>query len=150
MNLGPCNFVTLAAVCALLASVNTSSPLARCQSSSGWLGDIGPTKGQVAAVGAGIAAVGATVGVGVYYGVHRSHMLTGCAVSGANGIEVQNHHDRHIYVLVGEVADIKPGDRVRVSGKKERESSEAPRQFLVEKLQRDYGACTVEHAQIVR
>ncbi len=149
MNLGPRSIVTMAAVCALLASVSTSSPLASGQS-SGWNLDIGPTRGQVAAAGAGIAAVGAAVGVGVYYGVHRSHMLTGCAVSGANGVEVQNQSDRQVYVLAGKIADIMPGNRVRVSGKKEKKSGKVPREFLVEKLQRDYGACTVEHAQLVR
>jgi hypothetical protein len=47
------------------------------------------------------------------------------------------------YVLVGEVAGIKPGDRVRVSGKREKKNAGGPQQFLVEKLTKDYGVCTV-------
>jgi hypothetical protein len=50
--------------------------------------------------------------------------------------------DKQPYTLVGEVAGIKPGDRVRVSGKKGKEKS-AAREFLVEKVSRDFGPCEV-------
>lgn len=42
---------------------------------------------------------------------------------------------------IGDVAGIKPGSRVRVSGKKEKSSGTA--QFLVEKVSKDFGACSV-------
>jgi len=48
--------------------------------------------------------------------------------------------------LSGQVADIKPSDRVRVSGKKEKKKAGAPQQFLVEKLSKDFGACTAQPA----
>jgi hypothetical protein len=44
-----------------------------------------------------------------------------------------------------EVAGIKPGDPVRVSGKKG-ENAGVPQQFLVEKPAKDYGFCTVSPA----
>jgi hypothetical protein len=45
------------------------------------------------------------------------------------------------YSLVGAVATIKPGDRVRVSGKKVKKSVGPTPQFLVDNLSKDYGAC---------
>ena len=44
---------------------------------------------------------------------------------------------------IGDVAGIKPGSRVRVSGKKEKEKSSGTAQFLVEKVSKDFGACSV-------
>jgi hypothetical protein len=103
------------------------------------------TKGTVAGVAAVIAGVGVGIGLGVYFAIRHSHSLTGCAVAGANGLEFQNRGDQQTYALIGQVADIKPGDRVRVSGKNEKKAS-APQQFLVEKLNKDFGACKAQLA----
>jgi hypothetical protein len=70
-------------------------------------------------------------------------MLAGCAVSGAHGLELRNQGDQRTYTLAGNVVDIKPGRRVRISGKKGKlPSGDPPRPYVVEKLQKDYGACT--------
>jgi hypothetical protein len=106
-------------------------------------GSIGPSKSEVVGVGIGIAAVGAVVGVGIYYAVHHGHNLTGCALSGPGGPQLQSQGDQQPYLLIGNVAAIKSGERVRVSGKKSKQPSGAPRQFAVERLIRDYGACPV-------
>ena len=53
--------------------------------------------------------------------------------------------DKHTYSLIGDVAAIKPGNRVRVSGKKKKEKSAGGSQFLVETVSKDFGACTVAH-----
>ena len=103
-------------------------------------------KGTVAGVAAVIAGVGVGIGLGVYFAVRQNHSLTGCAVAGANGLELQNRGDQQTYALIGQVADIKPGDRVRVSGKKEKKKASAPQQFLVEKLNKDFGACKAQLA----
>jgi hypothetical protein len=47
---------------------------------------------------------------------------------------------------VGEVAAIKQGERVHVSGKKEKKTAAATRQFQVDKLSKDYGACPMKPA----
>jgi preprotein translocase subunit Sss1 len=101
------------------------------------------TSGQVAWIGVAIGAIGAGIGIGIYYAVRHNRSLTGCAVSGASGLQLQNAGDQQSYALIGDVAGIKPGDRVRVSGKKEKGKPGASRQFLVEKLGKDYGACKV-------
>ena len=95
----------------------------------------------------GLAAIGAGIGIGVYVAVNHNHTLTGCASSGAGGPLLQNHGDQQTYAIAGEVSAIKPGERVRVSGKKSKQKGDGPRQFLVEKLDKDFGACQVEHAE---
>ena len=104
------------------------------------------TKGTEAGVVAVIAGVGVGIGLGVYFAVRHNHSLTGCAVSGANGLQLQSQSDQQIYALVGDIAGITSGERVRVSGKKEKRSDGVPRQFLVEKLNKTYGSCTVAPA----
>jgi hypothetical protein len=105
-----------------------------------------PTKSDVAWIGVAVAAIGAGIGIGIYAAVHHGHSLNGCAVSSSDGLLLQNRGDGQTYALVGETAAIKPGDRVRVSGKKEKKSSGDAQRFVVEKLTKDYGACKVETA----
>jgi hypothetical protein len=99
------------------------------------------SNGQIAGVAAGIAGAGAAIGIGVFYAVHHGHSLTGCTVSGSSGIELLSEGDRATWALVGEVNDIKPGERIHVSGKKEKKDSADKRQFLVEKVSKDFGPC---------
>jgi hypothetical protein len=111
---------------------------------SAYVGGIpGATPGRVAAIGVGLAAAGGLIGVGVYYAVKHDHSVSGCARSGPEGLQLTSESDMHTYSLVGEVAGIKPGERVHVSGKKGKEKSAATREFLVEKVSRDLGPCEV-------
>jgi hypothetical protein len=100
-----------------------------------------PTKSDVVWIGIAVGAIGAGIGVGIYYAFHHGHSLSGCAVSGANGLELHNKGDDQTYSLVGAVSSIKPGERVRVSGKKTKKSAGPTPQFVVEQLSKDYGAC---------
>ena len=94
----------------------------------------------------GIAATGAAIGIGLYYAFHHSHSLKGCAVSGPNGLELQTESDQQTFQLLGVTADVKAGDRVKVIGKikKNGKADTSNRSFLVEKLAKDYGACSVQ------
>jgi hypothetical protein len=87
----------------------------------------------------GIAAAGVVIGV-VAYHLLRKASITGC-VSNQNGLELRNESDRQAYMLMGETADIKAGDRVRLKGKKKKKDSSAEPKFLVEKLAMNYGPC---------
>ena len=120
-----------AAVCALLVTAATKPAAANSI----------PTQSDVIWIGVGIAAIGAGIGIGIYYAVHHNHSLTGCAVSGANGLELQNKGDQQTYALVGAVNAIKPGERIRVSGKRVKKTPGPPPQFLVEQLSKDFGPC---------
>jgi hypothetical protein len=96
-----------------------------------------------------IAATGVVVGVLIYYALSRPPSITGCAVTGLNGLELQNEGDGKTFQLLGITSDVKPGDRVRVRGKKKsvaKNSSGNPT-FLVDKLTKDYGACKVVAAK---
>jgi hypothetical protein len=102
------------------------------------------TNGAKAGIVAVLVAVGVGAGIGIYYAVHHGHALNGCAVSGSSGLELQSSGNQQTYALVGEVAGIKSGDRVRVSGKKAKNAGGGAQQFVVEKLTGDYGACKVQ------
>src|SRR3954454_10693096 len=126
MNAGRNQILAKAVVCALLVTAATKPAVASI-----------PTKADVAWMGIAIGAIGAGIGVGIYYAVHHNHSLTGCAVSGTNDLELENHGDQQTYSLVGAVSAIKPGNRIRVSGKKVKKSAGPIPQFLVEELSKD-------------
>jgi hypothetical protein len=104
---------------------------------------IGASNGQIVGVAAGIAGAGALVGILAYVAVKHNHSVTGCARSGPDGMTLTSESDKQTYALVGDVAGLKAGDRVRVSGKKSKEKSAGTREFLVEKISKDFGPCEV-------
>jgi hypothetical protein len=102
---------------------------------------------KIVGITVGLAGVGAVIGIGVYAAAHRNHRLTGCALAGTGGLELWSPGEQQTYALIGELSAVKPGERVRVSGKKSKQNQGTKRQFLVEKLEKDFGACGVEHAE---
>ena len=95
----------------------------------------------------GIVAVVGAITVGVIFAIHHRNMefVSGCAASGPDGLALQNEGDQKTFLLLGKTADVKPGDRVRVKGKrvKATKGSNSNPTFQVEKLANDYGACKV-------
>lgn len=71
--------------------------------------------------------------------------LQGCVSSAPNSLVLLNEGDRQTYDLVGDTSPVKAGQRVKVSGKKKKDTS-GKRYFLVEKLSKAYGACKVSPA----
>jgi hypothetical protein len=65
--------------------------------------------------------------------------------SGPNGLQLQRDGDQRTDALIGDVSAIKPGDLVRLSGKKKM-AAVGSQPFFVEKLSKDFGACKVEPA----
>ena len=102
---------------------------------------IGVSNSDVVWIGVAIGAIGAGIGIGIYYAVHHSQSMTGCTVSGAGGLELQNKGDQQTYVLIGAVSAIKPGERIRVTGKRVKKSAGPAPQFLVDHMAKDYGSC---------
>ncbi|MGA3081468.1 MAG: hypothetical protein ABSD44_08815 [Terracidiphilus sp.] len=131
------NKILAAAIVCALALTLTAPPKAQATTPIG-----GVTKSDAAWIAVAVAAIGAGIGIGIYYAIHHGHSLSGCAVGGANGLELQNQSDQQTYTLVGAVAGIKPGERVRVSGKKVKRTAGPAQQFLVEQLSKDYGVCS--------
>ncbi len=106
-----------------------------------------PTQTQVAWILVGIAAIGAAIGIGIYFAVRpHGQRITGCAGSGPNGPQLVSESDQQIYALDGDLAGIQAGERIRVSGKKEKKTAGAPRKFLVEKTAKNLGSCKVQPA----
>ena len=92
----------------------------------------------------GILAVAATiVVVGVILVVHyKPATVKGCVVSGPNGLELTNNSDKLTYELTGATSAIKPGEVIKVKGKKKHSKDSANPTFTVKALSKDYGACT--------
>ena len=102
-----------------------------------------PTKSDIVWIGVAIAAIGAGIAIGVVLAVgHHDHNMTGCAATGPNGLELLSESDQQTYALLGNTADIKTGDRVRVSARKQKTTGEGPRILVVNKLGKDFGSCT--------
>jgi hypothetical protein len=72
----------------------------------------------------------------------QADSLQGCVSSAPNSLLLFNEGDRQTYDLIGETNPVKAGQRVKVSGKKKKDTS-GKRYFLVEKLSKTYGACKV-------
>ena len=111
----------------------------QCQS-----GRIGPSNGEVVGV---LVGVGAVIAVAIIVPVEISrshHIVTGCVMTGANGLELQTS-DGKTYALEGDAASIKVGDKVKVHGSKMKKTKDSagPGVFRVEKLNRDYGPCPI-------
>ena len=91
-----------------------------------------------------LATAGAAAGIGAitFFAIHEhhAHILKGCVESSADGLQMTNEGDKRNYVLSGDTADLKVGERVRLSGHKKKANG-TQRQFVVKKLAKDYGVC---------
>ena len=92
---------------------------------------------------AGIVIATAAIVVVVVLVIKRPPSIKGCAVSNQSALEVQNEGDQRTYMLIGDTANIKAGERVRVTGKKKKKDGSGSQTFVVEKLAKNYGACKV-------
>jgi hypothetical protein len=93
----------------------------------------------------GIVAVAVALVVIVVVVVHESRKkrtVTGCVISGANGMSVTDEKDKRIYALSGNTSDIKTGDRVTLHGKKVNpKGAKTPLSWDVSNETKDFGAC---------
>jgi hypothetical protein len=86
----------------------------------------------------GIIGVTALITVGIVLAVKHHPSLKGCAAGGPDGLTLTDADGKH-FLLVGDIAELKSGDRVKVSGKKTKKS-DTTQKFIVEKA-KDYGPC---------
>ena len=104
---------------------------------SGKIVSNGTIAGVIVGVVAGVAVIAI---VAVHYSKKRT--ITGCVNPGANGMTVTDEKDKQLYALSGDTTNIKPGDRVRLQGKKAK--SKGPDKMLVwetRKVTNDFGVC---------
>lgn len=131
------------ALAVLLCSGATTSPTG-CPSGGG---SIGPSTGEVVGAAVGIGAVIA-VGVVVLVEVdHHHHNLNGCVFATPAGLELQTR-DAKRYMLEGDAATVKAGDRVKLQGNKVKKTkdNQGDQVFSVKSIKKDYGPCPANAA----
>ncbi len=93
---------------------------------------------EAGVIGAAIG-VGAGIGAGIYF-IHRSHTsLTGCVREAESGLSA-TAKDGTNYQLVNAPSQVKAGERFSLRGHKITAAS--GRAFRVDRVSRDYGACS--------
>jgi len=93
---------------------------------------------EAGVIGAAIG-VGAGIGAGIYF-IHRSHTsLTGCVRETEGGLSA-TAKDGNNYQLVNAPSQVKAGERFSLRGHKITAAS--GRAFRVDRVSRDYGACS--------
>ena len=92
----------------------------------------------------GIVAVAVALVVGTILIIHYSkkRTITGCVSSGETGMTVADEKDKQIYALSGNIVGIKPGDRMKLQGKKVKpKSSDKTLVWETKQVKRDFGLC---------
>jgi hypothetical protein len=100
-------------------------------------------KSKTTLVVAALAAAGALVGLGIYFAIRHGHSMNGCVVTGAGGLELQAEDGQRSFVLLGATSGIAAGNKVKVHGSRKKKVdgvSDKP-SFVVDKLDKVYGAC---------
>jgi hypothetical protein len=104
-------------------------------------GTIGVNHGQAVALIAGAAAVVTVIAVVTIYEVTKKRAVTGCVNTSQNGMTVTDEKDKRTYALSGNTADIKPGDRMTLQGKRIKPTGNNPLTWETKKIAKDLGAC---------
>ena len=100
---------------------------------------LGPSGAQVSAV---LIPAAILIGVGIYF-LARHPRITGCVTSGPGGLDLHTEGSSpRTYALAGRTAALPPNQRVKVSGKRGKQTTTtAERTFTVESLKHTYGPC---------
>ena len=105
-------------------------------------GHIGPSTGTIVGAIVGVAAALVVVTVIVIHSSSKNRAISGCVDSTENGLRVANEKDKKIYGLSGNTAGIKPGNRVKLHGKKVKSNdANKPPIWEVRDVAKDFGAC---------
>jgi hypothetical protein len=95
----------------------------------------------VAGIVGAVAAVVVVVVLVIHYST-KKRAITGCVVSGANGMSVTDEKDGQVYALSGNTMGIKAGDRMKLHGK--RLKSKGPDKTPIweaTEVTKDFGVC---------
>ena len=102
---------------------------------TGW-GRIGPSGAQVAGTAVG---AGAVIGVVLYLTLHRPS-ITGCIRAVDSTYTITDQNGQLTYTVVNAATGLKPGERVKLQGKKKKDKS-GNLTFRMKKIKHDYGPC---------
>jgi hypothetical protein len=104
---------------------------------------IGPNTDEIVGISVG-AVAGTALVVGTVVAVnHDRHILKGCVSPGPDGLQLTRDSDKKVFSLVGAPADIKPGEKVKLHGTKQKKQKGSPgnEEFVVERATKNYGRC---------
>jgi hypothetical protein len=93
--------------------------------------------GKAIGIGVGAAAGGAVV---LYLIIHQGSSVTGCVQSGNDGLTLVTDKDKKSYRLLPGGADVQPGEKVELRGKKT-QAGTTGQSFQPNKLVKNLGAC---------
>jgi hypothetical protein len=131
--------VTLVAMCALSAVAQYGGGTGGTGTgAAGTPGYTPRTYSSKAAIIGGVAGGAALAGGLLLWHAHKRATVVGCV--GPNGSTLMSEKNKQTYSIVSEKGvDLKPGDRVKVSGKKIGNHSDLA--LDVDHLRKDYGSC---------
>lgn len=87
------------------------------------------------------ATIAIVVTVASVHHRHKKIAVTGCIISGKNGMIVTDEEDRKIYALSGNMTDTKQGDRMSLLGKSVKPKGTKTRVWEVKGVIKDFGVC---------
>jgi hypothetical protein len=93
--------------------------------------------GKAIGIGVGAAAAG---GIALYVALHHHSSVTGCVESADDGLRLADEKNKKTFSLVAGGIDLKPGERVELSGKKSR-VADGGQAFQAKKLVKTLGSC---------
>jgi hypothetical protein len=96
--------------------------------------------GTIVGVVVGVAVVVAVVTVAIVH-YSKKRAITGCVVSGDSGMTLTDEKNKQIYTLSGDTAGIKPGDRMKLQGKKVKPKGPKTRVWETKDVAKDFGTC---------
>jgi hypothetical protein len=88
------------------------------------------------------AAIAAVVIVASVQHRRKKLVITGCVISGEKGMTVTDEEDRKVYRLSGETTGMRPGDRLKLRGRRVRSTGpDKTRLWEAKEVLKDFGVC---------
>lgn len=132
--------LALAFVVCLLCPKPASAQYTGTGAGTGTMGSGSPSygsNGKAIGIGVGAAAGGAAL---LYVAMHHHGSVDGCVARVNDGFTLTDDKSGQTYSLLADTADVKSGERLRLSGKKSKDAEGMPA-FEVKKVVKDLGGC---------
>lgn len=101
-----------------------------------------PGYGKGKAIGIGVGAGAAGI-VALYLVIHRGSSITGCVLTGDDGLRLTDDKTKRSYALYPSGAALVPGEHVQLKGKILKTNS-GEQDFEAKKLVKNLGACSAQ------
>jgi hypothetical protein len=138
----PWRAVLIVVVCVALSLTLGAVAGAQAGPKSGTIPGTSLTNGDAIAIVVGVVAVVVLVAVVVIHSKAGNRTITGCVNAGPGGMTLTNESDQRTYLLAGETAGVKSGDRMTLWGKGTKVHGSGTLTLETKKIKQDYGVCT--------